>query len=396
MLCYCSFIYLSQERLQLLLCVFFFFQNRERDISRQTAKPPDENKSSKGFQLFLDVLNKGVNVATLTKIMTSAKEDHRPRPPASRLNSEDQASSPEFRQSTNHRTEEVEFWRYTPSENPHKSLSSPNEDSLSGERPLQPCDGRQSYPSSSGGPGSLTHSDKITLTPEEQHKHKQAQHILQAIGMNIEFEELGQMSHRIQERLYGKKDGDRVRPGRRSRERDATRAVSPTPRRRSSSSSRSSCSQSPQNSKNRDSHSFHQTVAEEPHQIQVVSQSIDYGQNSSSNACQSYSQNLAYAAPEPRPVPTMPTYSPASSPRLPYPPLLPNLPQPTPQVCFPPVPLYPHPPPVNVFPAVLAQMRPLFPPPVANPPVQPSNPPQKAKPPSRPRCLQVIETKQPG
>lgn len=295
------------------------------------------------------------------------------------------------------------------SENPHKSLSTPKESSQSDELPLQSCDGEQSYSSCSG---SLTHLDKMTLTPEEEHKHKQAQHVLQAIGMNIEFEELGQMSHRIQERLYGKKDSDRGRLSKQSRDGDTIRGLSPKLHNRFSSSSRSSCSPSPQRSKNKDSHSFQQVETEKQHHIQVH-HSIDYGLKSSSDTLQestdsevksrenifTYSQNLTYSLPEPRPVPVMPVYSPASGPSLPFPALLPNLSQPRPPLCFPPVPpvpSYPHPPPVNVFPAALAQTRPLFPPPFGNPLVPPLNPPPKPKPLSRPRCLQVIETKQPS
>lgn len=394
------------------MCVF---KNQERDDTHQNARLPDKSKSSKGFQLFLDVLNKGVNVATLTKIMTSAKEDSRPQTLTSHLNTKDQPTSPrsagrgpEFRQNPNRGSEDAEFWSTASSERPHKSLSTPKENFLSDERPVRSCDEDQTYPSSSGCSWSLAHLDKTTLTPEEEHKHKQAQHILQAIGMDIEFEELGQMSHRIQERLYGKKDSYRGRPGGRSRERETMRGLSPKLHNRSSSSSRSSYSPSPHKSENRDSRSFQRGVTEKQH-----NQSIDYGQNSSSDilqgssnsevksrenisTCQAYPPNFTYTLPESCPVPAMPTYSPGSSPGMPFPAHLPNLSQHRPQLCFPHMPPYPQPPPVNAFPAVLAQMRPLFPPPFGNPSVQPLNPPQKSKPLSRPRCLQVIETKQPG
>lgn len=361
------------------VCVF---QNPARDGTQQKARLPDKNTSSKGFQLFLNVLNKGVNVATLTKIMTSAKEENRPQALTSPPNTTDGPLSPpdrrepEFHQNTYHRSEDMEFWRMPSSVPPRKLLSTPKETFMCDELPVYSRDGDQSYP---GCSGSLTHLDKITLTPEEEHKHKQAQHILQAIGMNIEFEELGQMSHRIQERLYGKRDSDRGRPGRRSRERDTMRVLSPKLHNRSSSSSRSSYSPSPQKSKNKDLHSFQSTNSEEKSRENI-------------STCSSYRQDFTYTLPEPRPVPAMPAYSAVSSPGQPFPAFLPNLSQPTPQFCFPHMPPYPQPPPMNVFPAALAQMRPLFPP----PPVHSLNPPQKSKPLSRPRCLQVIETKQPG
>lgn len=389
-------------------------KNGKRDISDQKAGP-DENKPSKGFQRFLDILNRGVNVATLTKIMTSVTEDDGPESLAPPLNTKDQPPSPpsaapeqEFGQNPYHRSEEVEFWRRASSENPHEPLPTPKEIPRTDKRPPQPGDGDQSCSSS----GSLPHLVKMRLTPEEEHKHKQAQHVLQAIGVNLEFEELGQMSHRIQERLYGKKDGDRGRVGQHSREGDTVGGLSPKLHNRSSSSSRTSCSPSPRKSKTKDSHSFPQVGTEEQHHEQVRP-SLDYGRRSSSDppqesphsglkswentfTCQSYSQSLAYSLPEPRPVSTTPVYSPPSAPGLPFPALLPNLSQPGAPLCFPPAALYPRPPPVNVFPAVLAQMRPLFPPFFANPVLPPQNPPQKPKPLSRPRCLQVIETKQPS
>lgn len=307
--------------------------------------------------------------------MTSAKEENRPQVLTSPPNSTDTPDrrEPELHQNTDHGSEDVEFWRMASSEPPRRSLYTPKENFMCDELPVQSHDGDQSYP---GCSGSLTHMEKIILTPEEEHKHKQAQHILQAIGMNIEFEELGQMSHRIQERLYGKRDSDRGRLGRHSRERDTMR-VSPKLHNRSSSSSRSSYSPSPQNSK--DSHSFQSTNSEEKSRENI-------------STCPSYPQDFTYTSPEPRPVPPMPAYSPVSSPGQPFPAFLPNLSQSTPQLCFPHMPPYPQPPPMNVFPAAWAQMRPLFPP----PPAHPLKPPQKSKPLSRPRCLQVIETKQPG
>lgn len=367
------------------------FKNQKQDIS--DLKPiPDENKSSKGFQRFLDVLNKGVNVATLTKIMTSVKEDDRPQPPRCARREQ------EFGQDPKHRSEAVEFWRIASSENPQ----TPKESSLSDELPLQPCDGEQSYSSCSRP---FTHSDKIRLTPEEEHKHKQMQNVLQAIGVNIAFEELGQMSHRIQERLYGKKDSDVGRLSKQCREGETIRGLSPKLRNRSSSSSRSGCSLSPRKSENKDSRSFQQGQTEKQHHMRVH-HSTDYGQKSSSNTLpestdhevkcweesfpsQSYSQNLTHALPEPHPVPVMPAYPPASAPRLSFPAFLSP---PRPQLCFPPVPHYPYP----TFPVVSAQMRPLFPPPCGDLLDPPLNPPQKPKPLSRPRCLQVIETKQPS
>lgn len=410
----------------LLLCLSH--QNFETDVAHQRAAVP-EQKQTKGFQRFLDVLNKGVNVAMLTKIVTetSAEVDNRPHSPTSSMNTADHPWSPSCagrqqgrRQNTNHWSESGGFQRLASPQPRHRSFS-PKGHSVSDEKSLQRGDGEQSYSSSNGRSESHSGVDKITLTPEDDHKHKQMQDVLQAIGMNLGFEELGQMSHRIQERLYGKKDNDGGHHRRGSRDRDTRRALSPRPQNGSSSSS-SSFSPSPQEYyMKKDSYSAQRDVTEEQHQVQVH-QAIEYGQNSSSSilqesehcetnskvstaASQSFSQNPTYTLSEPSPATVMQMYSPVNRSPLPYPALLPNMPQARPGLFLPRVPpFFPYPcvPPLNIFPAVLAQTRHLFPQPIGNPqpfvnlPTQPVNTTQKSKTLSRPRCLQVIETKQPG
>ncbi|KAM9769976.1 uncharacterized protein ACNS7B_007089 [Menidia menidia] len=144
------------------------------------ARPPAaavEPPSSKGFQRFLDVLNKGVNVDVLTQIVTQAApplSDHQAPPPA---------AAP--------------------------------------DRPRPPA--------------------LAALSPEEQQKQRQMQGVLRAIGVDLGVEELGQMSHRIRQRLYGAPDNER---GGRGGGAGARRAPN-RHRSRSSSSSRSSFSPPP-------------------------------------------------------------------------------------------------------------------------------------------------------
>ncbi|KAL7403933.1 hypothetical protein ABVT39_007359 [Epinephelus coioides] len=411
-------------------------QSFESDVNNQSAAVP-EQKSAVGFQRFLEVLNKGVNVATLTKIVTrpSMEMDDRPRSPISSRNT-NRPWSPSYterqqgsHQSTSHWNESKEYQRPASPQPRHRSSSPKGHSlSLSDEKPLQRGDAEQSHFSSNSRSRSPTVVEKITLTPEDEHKHRQMQDVLQAIGMNLGFEELGQMSHRIQERLYGKKDSDVGRHRRGSKERDIRQVFSPRRQSRSSSSSRSSVSPLNQDYyKKRDSYS-----AAEVRHVQVH-EAVEYGLHSSSNntfqesetcetytqestaTCQAFSQNSTYTLSQSSPTPVMPAYSPVNHPLLPYPALPPPLPPalppnlphlgprlflPRPPPFFP----YPHVPPLNIFPAVLAQTRTLLPQPMSNPPlfnlpgintIQPLNTTQK-KTPSRPRCLQVIETKQPG
>lgn len=358
-------------------------------------------------------------MAMLTQIVTetSAKVESGPPSPTSFMKTAEHPWSPTHH-STNHRSEESR--RRAAPQPEHRSFS-PRRHSFSDEKSVQGADEEQSYSSSDGRPGSPSEVEKITLTPEEEHKHRQMQDVLQAIGMNLGSEELGQMSHRIRERLYGKKDKDAGCHRRRSRERDARRALSPRPKNRSSSSS-SSFSPSPQEYySNNNSCSPQRDVTEEQPQA-PEHKAVGYGQNSSSGilqehehyetkskgsppACQSFSHNPTYTLSAPSPATVMPKYLPVKSALLPTPPLLPNLYQARPGPFLPRMPpfhSFPHAPPFNIFPPVVAQTGHLLaqhahnPQPVFNLPMPPVNTAQKSKTLSRPRCLQVIKTKQPG
>lgn len=354
----------------------------------------------------------------LTQIVTetSAKVESETPPPITFMNTGDHPWSPSHH-NTNHWSKESQR-RAVPQ--PEHSSFSPRRHSFSDEKSVQGADEEQSYSSSDGRPGSPSEVEKITLTPEDEHKQRQMQDVLQAIGMNLGSEELGQMSHRIRERLYGKKDKDVGCHRRRSRERDTRRALSPKPENRSSSSS-SSFSPSPQeyNPKN-NSCSAQRDVTEEQPQA-PEHEAVEYGQNSSSDilqeqehyetksngspaACQSFSHNPTYTLSAPSPATVMPKYLPVKRTLLPNPPLLPNPYQVRPGLFLPRMPpfhSFPHAPPFNIFPAVVAPTGHLLaqhthnPQPLFNLPMPPVNTTQHSKTLSRPRCLQVIKTKQP-
>ncbi|KAK9540333.1 hypothetical protein VZT92_002793 [Zoarces viviparus] len=349
-------------------------QSFESDVTNQSPAVP-EQKSLMGFQRFLNVLNKGVNVETLTKIVTrTATEVGDPPSSTSSFVNTDHPWSPGYaggqqgsHQNTSHWSESEGFQRRASSQLRHRSFS-PKGRSLSDEKSLQKRDGEQSY-SNSRSRSPSEEEEKTTLTSEDEHKHRQMQDVLQAIGMNLGSEELGQMSDRIQERLYGKKENDRHRRG--SRERDTRQAFSPRPHSRLSSSSRSSSS--PLNQ--------------------------EYCKK---NACQAFPQNSAYTFLKPSPTPVMPMYPAVNCSSLPYPPP-PNLPHPGPRLFWPPMPpSFPSPqvPPVSIFPAVLAETGHLLPQHMSDPySYFPGIDPalyhsEKWNPLSRPRCLQAIQIKQ--
>ncbi|XP_022049046.1 cyclin-dependent kinase 12-like [Acanthochromis polyacanthus] len=398
-------------------------QSFESDVSTHNSTVP-EQKSTKGFQRFLDVLNKGVNVDVLTKIVTqtSAEVKDRTLSPSSFMNSADRPWRQQGKHQSNWSESEGSHRRTVSPQHHHRSLS-PQRRPPSDDKPQRRSDGRQNYfKSRSRSPPVV---EKMTLTPEDEHKHRQMQDVLQAIGMDLGFEELGQMSHRIQERLYGKKESDKFRIV--SKESNTRQVYSPKCQSRSSSSSRSDFSSLPREyHSKKDSYSAQRDKAE-------VHQAVDYGQamsslqdsekcevntQESSPALQPFSATSTYPVSEPPVAPVMPAYSPVSCAPMPYPPLSPALspalppllPHAAPGVFMPrlnPFIPYPRIHPLNIFPGVLAQTRHLYPqhinppqPPFYNFPdrhaVQPLNTPQKSKTLSRPRCLQVIETKQPG
>lgn len=420
---------------RLLLCVSR--QYFDHDITYQSLAVPEEKKAANGFQRFLDVLNKGVNVDMLTKIVTRPNEEEdQPWSPAPFPSAVDRPWSPRQqggRQYTQSWKESEEPYRQASPQRRHRSLS-PQGGSLSDEkRPLRKDGGQSHFSSHSRSRSPSVVETHQTLTPEDEHKHRQMQDVLQAIGMDLGFEELGQMSHRIQERLYGKKDGDpmaRHRKG--SREREMRPAFSPKRHSRSSPSSRSSFSPVAQDCPPQtDSYSAHSDLTE-VHQVQVLT-AVDYTQKSNTSSLedaekcetnlhegaavfQTISPDAPHTvseAPPPHP-PVMPTYPPVNYPPVLYPTLPPamppNLPHVGPRFLLPHLPPflpYPCAPPLNIHPAVLSQTRHLLPPqltshqppcfnlPDANP-VQTMTTAHKSKTLARRRCLQVIETKQPG
>ncbi|XP_029364645.1 cyclin-dependent kinase 12-like isoform X2 [Echeneis naucrates] len=409
-------------------------QSFESDVPNQSPTVPME-KSTRGFQRFLDVLNKGVNVAMLTKIVTqtSTKVSDQPCSSGSAADTADcpwslsSAKKQQEKHDNCHVDETDGAWSLASPQGHHRSYS-PLGCPPSDEKSLQRCDEGQSYDCSNSRSRSPSVVRKITLTPEDEHKHRQMQDVLQAIGMDLGSEELGQMTHRIQERLYGKKDNERGRHNLERRARDLRQACSPRRQSRSSSSS----SRSNFSSLTRDSNLKNDSCNAQRDETEVdqvhVHQTVEYGQNGSSSflqdsekceseestaALQTFTPNTTCSLSEPPPKSVMPTYLPMNclppQYQTPPPALPPNFPHAAPSLFLPHLPPflpYPHIPSLNIIPAALTQTMHLFPQTVSNQtslfnlpnlnPVPSLNTTQKSKTQSRPRCLQVIETKQPG
>uniref|UniRef100_A0AAV2LIP6 Uncharacterized protein n=1 Tax=Knipowitschia caucasica TaxID=637954 RepID=A0AAV2LIP6_KNICA len=188
---------------------------RTRRLSPPPIPPPpprpavtQEKTLSKGFQRFLDVLNMGVNVETLNKIAKVRQ------PSPDRPWTEEPSHRPQFRPETERPAFTPQSWLY--SSNGKSTSEERVEDSQNFERRL--LDNRPASPANTSF--------------EDDSKRKEMNNVLQAIGIKLGFEELGQMSSRIQERLYGKKETETNR----NEEQDGKpRRGSYVPKRRSSS-----------------------------------------------------------------------------------------------------------------------------------------------------------------
>ncbi|XP_054897384.1 formin-1-like [Poeciliopsis prolifica] len=387
-------------------------QSSKSDAPPQRAALPDD-KSSKGFQRFLEVLNKGVNVDVLTQIVSQSPTPQCDGPiiPRSFLKVADQQWSPSCTERQQKSYKDNSYWNESKgalrstSPLPHHRSASPDRNVVS--------------------VGSKSPSvEKTSMTPEDEQKRKQMQDVLQAIGVDLGFEELGQMSHRIQERLYGKRDNERGRrlsrergvgltfnEGRRSRSLSSSSSFSPPrqnfyTRRDSLSNQRDKAhlqrsERSPELKRRtfQDGHSTQESKISTVKSIPVL--------NVTSKPIPAVSQPSPAMMPPMAPMPPIP-------PRLPYTPIThppPSYPTvPPPPLPFPPPagpgrflphvpPMLPHPPfpPPNVFPPLLPQGRPPFPPnlQLCNPTNVEAQPAMKTKQISRtqgrPRFLQVIK-----
>ncbi|XP_053711020.1 secernin-2 isoform X1 [Synchiropus splendidus] len=335
---------------------------------------PAKTNASKGFQKFLEVLNKGVNVDTLTRIV--------------------KVTTPEAAKSGNTpvcKDSQRYNMQATPERTVHSAASKCLETtSLDFEEGSDLC--------SSGRPESQLVMEKSPLRTEEQHKHKELQHVLQAIGLDLGFDELGQMSHRIQERLYGKKEGESACKG--GKESAGGPACSPTRHSRSSSSNRSGFMFYSQEDSCRDVSRSHSGAPDPPEEFACgtahsSTSKEDFHIRKSPESPDGFHTAIPFLTPSPPPQNTPASFPPANSsfyhPPPTFPPPLPFVP---PMVSWP----APQPAPAHPSPTQLVGFPPQYPPipQQVNVHQQAHVQPQNSnyfKPQGRQRCLQVIDIK---
>ncbi|XP_047434171.1 zinc finger protein 318-like isoform X1 [Mugil cephalus] len=222
----------------------------------QSVTQPEkkENGANQGFMRFLSVLNKGVDIEFLSRIVNDDSEEvlnlhpsHMDSESNPRVTSERHALNTESSLQSHSWTNSADRKTDSPSrEQPftgRPSLPDPEEETDRRGRTLISRSGR------SESPVAVKKKKKEEgENSQAGEQNQQLQNILKTLGLSLETRELDQLADRTQMRLYGKRHegrrGTDRTPEQRSQERVSHRDDRKSPRSSSSSSSRSSSSSS--------------------------------------------------------------------------------------------------------------------------------------------------------
>lgn len=217
---------------------------------RASSTPTEEHNVNKGFQRFLSVLNKGVDINLLSKIVNDDSEDlalvgeellkiqtpamEKKSEPGTCQQSNSGASIPDcnYTNSEERRTD-------LPSRE-SKSLIPPGDKKKNERResPLASCSQSESPPAVK-----KKKMKKDEEKPKADEQHEQLQNILKTLGLSLEVEEMSRLADRTQERLYGKKHEGSL--GAESKGKQETQQRGPCKNHKDSMSSSSSSSSTP-------------------------------------------------------------------------------------------------------------------------------------------------------
>lgn len=219
--------------------------------SRSVTSPAKgENSANQGFQRFLNVLNKGVDMDLLSRIVNDDSEDlpldaqllniqlpaveNRSDLP---FRNESQQSNSGASLRDNSRTNSEERRTDPPSQERCLSDHLPDNGEKKNDR------GALSFGSTSRSRSPPTLKKEVAEKTKVDQQHEQLQNILKTLGLSLEVEEMSKLTNRTQERLYGKKHEDVSVDSRKKQER-RHRSFHRSSRKSSSSSSCSSPSRS--------------------------------------------------------------------------------------------------------------------------------------------------------
>ncbi|XP_033986079.1 uncharacterized protein LOC117482181 isoform X1 [Trematomus bernacchii] len=171
-----------------------------------TSPAKEETIVNKGFQRFLSVLNKGVDIDFLSRIVNDDDEDLlsgeqllTTQPPAV-----EKEPHPSFRSEGQRSNSEASLPGFSQTNRGHDTFCIPGDEESRNEG------GESKFGSSirSKSPVSVVKKNEEEDKPKVDVQREQLQNILKTLGLNLEVEEMSKLEDRTQERLYGKKNED--------------------------------------------------------------------------------------------------------------------------------------------------------------------------------------------
>lgn len=204
----------------------------------------EENSADKGFQRFLSILNKGVDMDFLSRIVNDESQDLPLGEELLNIPTVENKSSPLLRSESQRSNSGTSH-----TSGPERKSEPPSRERSHSEVLALP-DGKKKSDGGESPSGSSSHSKSpaaVKKKEEETHldeKQQQLQNILKTLGLNLDVEDMIKLGDRTQERLYGKKcEAGHSKGGQESRQR-ASQRHHRNPSSSSASSSSSSSSRS--------------------------------------------------------------------------------------------------------------------------------------------------------
>ncbi|KAK5900052.1 hypothetical protein CesoFtcFv8_009466 [Champsocephalus esox] len=183
-------------------------ETRPSPPSRSFTSPAkEETIVNEGFQRFLSVLNKGVDIDLLSKIINDDDDEDLPsgeqllttQPPAV-----EKEPHPSFRSEVQRSNREASLPDFSQTNRGHDTFCMPGDEESRNEG------GESKFGSNirSKSPVSVVKKKKEEDKPKVDVQREQLQNILKTLGLNLEVEGMSKLEDRTQERLYGRKNED--------------------------------------------------------------------------------------------------------------------------------------------------------------------------------------------
>ncbi|XP_037328502.2 serine/arginine repetitive matrix protein 1-like [Pungitius pungitius] len=222
-------------------------------LCRSNSSPGNEDVVHKGFQRFLSILNEGVDMDFLSRIVNDDSPDLplgeellNVQVPA--VESMSDTTFDRERQQSDHEASLPDCNRA----NSEGECDKPTEERSLGERLSMPANEDEAR-SPSKSPAAVKTKEEEEEKPEVDEQRAQLQNILQSLGLSLEVDEMSKLADRTRERLYGKKHEGKG-PEQEIRQRGPQRHYSKSSSSSSSSRSNSRSNSRPSPSRRRRSH----------------------------------------------------------------------------------------------------------------------------------------------